>query len=488
MVLTGSKFFVFLICALLLYYVLPKKYSYISLFLCSIYFLFFNNFTIFNLLFVALLLGITYGGGIQIDKYQQSKDKKKTKIYFIGSISLILLIVGYLKYTNMFISIINTFLTNKINYINTNPPLGLSYISLIMIGYLIDTYWGITKAQRNPVKLGLFLTYFPILTSGPFIKYNDTEKGLYNRKKFNLEVFLNGLLRILLGSFKILIISTRIGLYVDGVYNNLSVYSGFLVILAILLYVFQLYANFSGTIDIVIGVSNMFGIELPENFNKPLYSETITEFWRRWHITLGTWLKNYIFYPVMKSEFMQKMSKKYKYKHPKAKRIPMYISLLIVWFLIGLWHGGKLTFIIGSGLLQCLYIVIEDLYDSVNSKRDPYFKIFRIIRTYLLFAFAMIFFRATSLSNAFDIIGNIFKNGSFDIFSTGLSMINGVILAISLLGLCIFDYYIDEVKSFFRGTSNVMRLGFILGLILIILLFGIYGIGFNVTDFIYSKF
>ena len=206
MILTESKFFVFLICAITLYYVVPKKYSYITLFVCSIYFLFFNNITWLNLLFVTLLLGISYGGGLLIDKYSGKKTKKKRKWAFIGSITLILLIMGYLRYTNMFISMINTFLTNKISYIDTNPPIGLAYFSLIMIGYLIDCYWGISKPQKNPVKMGLFMTYFPILTSGPFIKYSDTEKQLFERKKFALDYFLNGLLRMLWGAFKILII------------------------------------------------------------------------------------------------------------------------------------------------------------------------------------------------------------------------------------------------------------------------------------------
>ena len=489
MILTGFKFFVFLMCALMLYYVVPKKFRYIPLFLMSIFFLFFNNFTWLNLLFVVLLLLISYGGGLLINKYKDKKEDKKAKIFFILSVVLIVGIMAYLKYTNMFISIINLFMSNKIGFIDTNPPLGLSYYSLIMIGYLIDCFWGLNKAQKNPIKMGLFMTYFPIITSGPFIKYGDTEEQLFRGNDFALDRFLNGCVRALWGVFKMLVISTRIGIFVDGVYNNLSEYTGFIVIIAIIMYVFQLYANFSGSIDIVIGVSKMFGIDLPENFDRPFFAETITEFWRRWHITLGLWLKNYIFYPMMKSSLVQKLNKVCKKSNnAKVKRIPMYLCLFVLWFLIGLWHGGKLTFIIGSGLLQFLYILLEDLYGTVNVKTTPYGKGVRIFRTFCLFAIAMVFFRADSLANAMEIFGNIFKNGSFNIFSTGLTVINGAVMVVSLFALGVYEYYLDEIRSFFERTNNLMRFGFVLGLILVILLLGIYGIGFNVTDFIYSKF
>ena len=389
----------------------------------------------------------------------------------------------------MFINIVNLFMINKIANIDTNPPLGLSYFSLVMIGYLIDSYWGISKVQKNPVKLGLFMTYFPILTSGPFMKYSDQEKELFDRKPFDMSRFLNGLIRMLWGAFKILVISGRIGMYVDGVYADIGTYSWALVILACILYVFQLYSNFSGTIDIVLGVSSLFGIELPENFDRPLFSETITDFWRRWHITLGAWLKNYIFYPLMKSKGIQKLNRKLKEsKNTKVRRIPTYICLFVVWLLIGLWHGGKLTFVIGSGLLQFLFILVEDLYDSDKQQNDKYFKFFRVVRTFILFALAMVFFRATSIDHALDIFAGMFKDGSYDLFSTGLSMVNGIILVISLVFMMIFDYYLSNIREFFNRTSNVIRLGFVLGLILIVLLLGVYGVGFNVTDFIYSKF
>ncbi len=358
-----------------------------------------------------------------------------------------------------------------------------------MIGYLVDSFWGISKVQKNPVKLGLFMTYFPILTSGPFIKYSEQEKELFERKPFDITRLLNGMIRMLWGAFKILIISTRIGMFVDGVYGDLGTYSWALVILAMFLYVFQLYTNFSGTIDMIIGISKMFGIELPENFDRPLLAETITDFWRRWHITLGTWLKNYIFYPLMKSKGIQKLNSKFREsKNAKVKRIPTYICLFILWFLIGLWHGGKLTFIIGSGLLQFVFILFEDLYGSDKVEKDRFYKAFRVIRTFILFSIAMVFFRATSIDHALDIFAAMLKPGSFDLFSTGLSAVNGLILLISLVFLMIFDYYLDNLRDFFNRTSNVVRLGFILSLILIILLLGVYGIGFDVTDFIYSKF
>ena len=350
-------------------------------------------------------------------------------------------------------------------------------------------YWGVHEVTKNPLKVGLFMSYFPLLTSGPIIDYNEMKDSLFVKNKFKIHNILDGLLRILWGVFKVLIISTRLDIFVSGVYNDISNYSFFIVLIAIFGYTLQLYSNFSGTIDIALGSAKLFGIELPENFNKPFESETITEFWRRWHITLGTWLKKYIFYPIMKSEGFQKMSKTLKTKaNGSFKKLPTYLSLLIVWLVIGIWHGGSYKFIVASGLLQFLCIVLEDIFGMVNKKGDIFDKMFRRLRTFVVFSFTLVFFRASSLASGLDILRQVFKMGSFSITLPGLNVADLVIVAVSLIGLFIVEYYIDNIRECLKNKSVAFKLGLILFFIIFVLVFGVYGFGFNKTDFIYGKF
>ena len=255
-----------------------------------------------------------------------------------------------------------------------------------MIGYLVDIYRGACKAQKNIFKCALFMSYFPILTSGPFIKYSEIEKDLYSGHKFNYERMCSGLVRTLWGVFKVLVVSQRVGMFVDAVYGDINTYSGIFIMAAFLLFTVQLYTNFSGSIDIIMGISQIIGIKLPENFNVPFASKTITELWRRWHITLGGWLRDYIFYPLLKSDFMQNLNKKCKKKFGKniGKKIPLYLSMLIMWILIGIWHEGSYKFIIGSGILQFIYIFLEDILEPVSKKINdkPFIFSYKVIEKF----------------------------------------------------------------------------------------------------------
>ena len=181
-----------------------------------------------------------------------------------------------------------------------------------MISYLVDIYWEKIKPQKNILKCALFMSYFPILTSGPFIRYGDIEDNLYGSHKFSYDRMCSGLLRVTWGIFKILVISMRLGYFVDTVFGNLTTFNGFFTVIAIMFFTLQLYTNFSGSIDIIMGVSEIIGINLPENFRTPFFSKSVTELWRRWHITLGAWLRDYIFYPLQKSNFIQTINKKSK--------------------------------------------------------------------------------------------------------------------------------------------------------------------------------
>lgn len=479
--LTNLTFFLFVIASLIIYYILPKKYSYISLFISSVFFLTYKDFSILKLIYILIIYLTSFIGSFILNK-----NIKHKKLVLIVSILIILGELTYLKYTNLFITTINILFKTNIDLITTNAPMGLSYYSLMMIAFLVSSYYGETK-ENNPIKLGIFMIFFPTITSGPFIKYEDLKGTLDERNKFNIDNIINGFIRVLFGLFKVLVISTRLNIFVTEVYGNVSNYNPLIIFLAIISYTFELYTNFSGSIDIVIGVAKMFGITLPENFKNPFASTTITEFWRVWHITLGDFLRNYIFYPLLKSNAMQKLTKVCKDKFgKKGKKIPVFISMFILWTLIGIWHGGEYKYILASGLLQFIFIFFEDIFGSVNKKRSKAGKCLAILKTFILFSLSMVFFRANTISEGLEILKNLFIfKGTMNV--TILSVSNIIITVVSLIILILVDSLWDKIKETLEGKLE-LRLIVIGVLILVTLLFGMYGLNFVADAFIYGKF
>ncbi len=507
--LTSLVFLFFYLIIFIIYFIVPKKFQWIILSISSFIFLFYHNLSFATISQALIALLSAYLFGILIEKNLENGKSRKFLLFGIG---LILIELIYLKYTNLFISTFNYIVRvfhigSQQSYIYRNSLIGISYYSLIMISYLIDVYRGSCKAQKNIFKCALFMFYFPILTSGPFIRYNDMESELYSGHKFNYHTMCSGLLRICWGIFKVLVISQRLGYFVDGVYNNLALYNGFYVLIAALFFPLQLYTNFSGSIDIIMGISEILGIKLPENFKTPFFSKTITEFWRNWHITLGAWLKDYIFYPLLKSDIMQKLNRECKkiFGKKTGKKIPLYLSMLIMWILIGTWHGGAYTYIIGSGLLQFIFIFLEDILSPIVSKiniklginEETFsYKLYQVIRTYLLFSFSMIFFRATSISNAIDIIKNIFVWNPWVLFDhtslykTGLDLYNYHILIVSLIAMFVVQLLqrTGSVREKLCKQNIIFRWTIIYILIFSIIIFGCYGPGYDPTTFIYRQF
>ena len=509
MSLTSLVFALFCIIFLLIYFIVPKKFQWFVLLVSSLIFLFYDNFNIATIIQALLVLLSAYICGLLIEKHKYTK---KACVFLGIGIGIILLILVYLKYTNVFLATANHLfklfnIKYKFHFIERNSLIGVSYYSLIMISYLLDIYRGTCKPQRNILKCALFMSYFPILPSGPFIRYGNIEEDLYGKHKFNYKAMCNGLVRILWGVFKILVISQRLGMFVDTVYGDLATYNGLFTIIAALFFTLQLYTNFSGSIDIIMGISEIIGIRLPENFSLPFFSKTITEFWRNWHITLGAWLKDYIFYPLLKSNFMQNLNKKCKKKFGKnvGKKIPLYLSMLIMWILIGIWHGGAYTYIIGSGLLQFLFIFLEDILEPVASKINKKlgintetfsYKLYQVIRTYLLFSFSMIFFRATSVSNAIDIIKNCFVWNPWILFdrkslyTAGLDQYDFRFLIVAIVILFVVELLARKgsVREKLFKQNIVFRWTILYMLIFTIIIFGCYGVGYDPAAFIYGQF
>ncbi|KAA3387769.1 MBOAT family protein, partial [Akkermansia muciniphila] len=300
--ITSFSFFVFLALAVLVYYCIPSKIRWCWLLISSaIFFVLSSGWEMIPYLLYGIV--VTYTGAWLI-QYKCKTDRQR-KIVLIITLILTLIELVVLKYLNFFIATGNVF--GKLFHLNIGltslsmiAPIGISYYTLSIIGYVIDVYRQTIAAQKNPFKFALFTCYFPQLVSGPITRYGEMEPQFFGKRTFDPKRIQFGLERMLWGLFKKLVISDRLAIIVSTVYADFYNYNGFYILFAVFIFAFRLYADFSGCMDIVLGASEIFGITLPENFDTPFFSETISEFWRRWHITLGLWSKDYILYPLLK--------------------------------------------------------------------------------------------------------------------------------------------------------------------------------------------
>lgn len=483
-------FFAFLL--LIIYYLLPKKYGWIILLIGSV--IFYYLFSFKYIVFIILSTFITYIFSILIDKH------KKNKFLILVPLLINLLLLIVLKY-NMFIPFFN--ISIKIFKFDISldkliMPIGISYYTLDMIGYITDIYRKKYPSERNYFKLLLYFMYFPKIVVGPFCRYNKISTGLFNPVEFNYEKFNKSLLLIGYGFIKKLIIADRLGIFVDIIFVNN--YSGILLILAIIFFTIQLYTDFSGCIDIVRGISELFGIELPKNFQRPFLSKTIQEFWQRWHITLGEWLKEYVFFPISLSKINMKLNAKlrnWKQKH-LSKFIMIAFPSFFVWLSTGLWHGISVKFI-AYGLYYYLLMMLGVLLKPILNKIVIIFKVdvksklfifFQILRTILIVCFGMFIFRCESFNQMSILLSRLFTKSSIDILSLGISL-KDLLLAIGTFIIVMILEIISERKKIdFTEKINNQNISIRLGIYLIIIIsIIVYGnLGGTNNGFIYENF
>lgn len=482
------EFLLFVLVLVLIYYIFPKKHRYIVLLIGSLifYYLFSGKYIIFILLSSV----ITYFSGKLIEKYND-----KRKLILTLSILLNLSFLLVLKYNNFFGDIFRVVGIN-IPYKKFILPIGISYYTLETISYLTDIYRKRMKAETNYLKVLLFLVYFPQIVEGPIANYSRLSKTLFNTEKFNYDNFVSSFVLIGWGFIKKLVIADRAGIFVSKVFENN--YGGILLIVGILLYTLQIYADFSGCIDIVSGVSELFGVKLDENFKRPFFSKSIQEFWRRWHITLGTWLKEYIFYPISLSKLNMKLN--LKLRKMKSKYISRFIitafPLFFVWFFNGMWHGASFKYVV-YGLYYYVLMMIGILLEPVFKKIISIFKIntevwsykfFQAIRTILIVCFGMFLFRVDSFKQ----MGlMIHSNASASLFSLGLKKADFALLMVGILVMLVVgvmqEFNINIRKELQKQNLLFKWLIYYI-IIFSIIIFGIYGKGYDAASFIYGGF
>ncbi len=376
--------FYFLPIVLIIYYIVPKKAKNIVLLISSLLFYFYGEPKFGILMIISILL--TYVHGLLMDKYP-----KRKKLFLISSIVISSGLLVVFKYTDFIISNINMVLHSNIDLVKLSLPIGISFYTFQMISYIIDVYRGEAKVQKSFLKLATYVALFPQLIAGPIVRYTTIEDELDNRK-YSFDNFSNGVRRFVIGLSKKILVANVLASAISSFSTSQEKTVLFYWIYG-LANALQIYFDFSGYSDMAIGLGKMLGFNFPENFNYPYISKSVTEFWRRWHITLGTWFKDYIYIPLGGN---------------RVGKIKWLRNILIVWFLTGLWHGAAWNFILW-GVLYGVLLVIEKMGLLKVLEKIPSV----ISRAYvtLITIIGFIIFSGSSVSEILNNIGGIFGIG-----------------------------------------------------------------------------
>ena len=497
--------FRFLPAVLILYYIAPRKLRNVILLLFSLFFYAWGEPKYVFLMLFTITMDFFIGKGI--DKAKKEGNQKKAKRFLMTLILVDLSILGFFKYADFLIGTVNTLTGAGIPLLGIPLPIGISFYTLQAIGYMADVYWGKIPAERHLGKVALFLGFFPQIMEGPIAMYSQTADALWSGESLKSENLAQGSIRILWGLFKKMIIADRLYYLVTEVFDHYENYSGAIVIVAAVSYAVQLYMEFSGCMDIVIGSGQMFGVRLPENFNQPFASKSAAEFWRRWHMTLGVWFKTYVFYPVSVSPFMRKWNKFGK-KHVgkyMTKLVGSAIALFPVWLFNGLWHGPQWNYIF-YGMYYFVILLLEVACEPLKEKfyaktgtseTTGWWNVLRIAKTWIIIFTGELFFRANMLTAGFSMFASIFRGFAPERLWDGTLLRMGLDLAdysIIIAGCIVVGIvgHLREKKKLSLDQIAGMRLparwGLYYALIFAVILFGAYGVGYQQVDLIYAGF
>lgn len=491
-------FMMFFPVVVAIYYIIPHKFRAYWLLVSS--YVFYMSWNTKYALLIGFSTIITYLGGLALSVLTSNESEKNRRlIVMIMCISINLGILALFKYVNFGISNINRILS-ILGFSTIEKrfelllPVGISFYTFQALGYLVDVYRGDIKAEKNLFRYALFVSFFPQLVAGPIersrnllLQMNDIE----HIKLWNARRVASGAILMIWGLFMKMVIADRASILVDTVFDNYLLYGGTELVIAALLFAIQIYCDFGSYSLIAIGAAQIMGFELMENFNTPYFAENIRDFWNRWHISLSTWFRDYLYIPLGGN---------------RNGRIKKYINIIIVFLVSGLWHGAAWNYVAWGGL-HGLYQVIGELMSSYKErarmilriKTDCFsWKFLKMLATFVMVVFAWIFFRSDSITDALRIIKRIltkptpwvFFNG--ELYNLGLDRNEWNILAISIVILFLVDL-IRIIKGMtidgFLFSQNIwFEWMVIIALIMMILTFGEYGSMFDGKQFIYFQF
>lgn len=433
------------------------------------YALYFKCCPVYTLILLWVTFVTFYGARFIAKRNAFGKKKYLISIFAIMTIAPLLIF----KYYNFLLHTI-TFLFASfgielgLSGLNWAIPLGISFFSFQAIGYLWDVYYQKIENEDNVLDYMLFVSFFPQIASGPISRYQDLMPQIKRRDAFDYKLAVIGLKQLLWGMFLKTVVADRLGLYVDTVYSHFEHYSGLTCFVASVLYSVQIYADFAGYSFMAIGVGKVLGFDLINNFNRPYFAATITDFWKRWHISLTKWLTTYVYIPLGGSH---------------CSKMRNYLNIMITFFVSGLWHGANWTFVVWGTIHGILQIIEKHLHIQKNENVPSYITVPRILITFLMVNFAWIFFRMPSISDAIYFISRIFFVGG------GLFLDTNTNTVLSLFGLCVVfvKEFCEEYKiniSLFSNNHMIVRWSSYIIVALLILTIGVLDSG----QFIYVSF
>lgn len=534
MTFVSLSFFAFLLCGIILFYVCPVKYRWVMLLGISIAFYAISGieylpFILFSTLSVFLAtreIGNLWNKqdeetkkeGISREEKKQLKEKyqKKRKTLLLLALVLNIGILCTVKFTKFFIGPINSlidFLGGEGEFTASMiiVPLGLSYYTFSVVGYMMDVYWKRYAHENSYLRFLLYAIYFPHILQGPIARYDRLGARLKQELRFDLQRVIYGIQLMLWGYFKKLVIADRFNIFIQDAFPNELPNHGLMFVVAMIFDVFYIYSDFSGCMDIARGVSQIFGIELDLNFKRPFLAKDVTEFWRRWHMSLGSWFKDYVYYPVSTSKLVKKLGKALK-KHNVPRSVIRVVTTLIpvsvTWVLTGVWHGTGKTYVawgIYYAILIGFSVSFSESYQKLLGKfgtrtDTKSWNFLRLAKVFTIFMGGRMLVTPGSLTNTIAMWKSIVTNFNPWIFTSGafweLSDLDGMNMLIAVLSIILL-VAVDITQEKLEGSSlrekisqeNVFT-GIILtaGLAVAIFIFGIYGAEFDAATFVYQAY
>lgn len=531
MLFVSYEFWGFLIVLFGVYYLVPQRFQWQVLLAAS--YLFYCASGIENLVYILVTTITVYVAAVCIErnatrqkkyldehKSEMTKEDRraykerqgKTRLRWLAAgLALNIGVLAVVKYGNFFISNLNGILNvtgngRRLSFLTLALPMGISFYTFQAAGYLIDVYRATVAAEKNVFKFALFISFFPQVIQGPISRYGDLSETLYGGRSLKVENLCRGLQRMLWGYFKKMVIADRIMTGVSTIFQNTDEYGGVYCLIGMLFYTIELYADFTGGIDITIGIAEAMGIRVRENFIRPYFSKSLKEYWRRWHISMCSWFRDYIFYPVSSSKMMRKV---FQFANSRlggkpGRRLPVYIASFIVWSATGIWHGASWNFVVW-GIANWAVLMVSEELEPLYGRFHGRFPRLGKLKIYLLFEAGRTFLLVCCL-NLFDCYDNVLD--TLRVFGSILTVHNWNVLldgSLTGLGLSLWDYLILAagvlvmviVSLVQRGGSVRGRIArmpypvrFVLwyGLFLTVLLTGEYGIGYDAGQFIYNQF
>ena len=496
MLFNSVDFLIFFPIATLIYFALPHKVRYLWLLVCSYYF-----YMCWNAAYALLLFGstfITWFSGLAIEAYKR-KDDAQSKLRCQGmvaiSFTLNLALLMIFKYTGFIITNLNL-LFGRISISFALPefslllPVGISFYIFQALSYTMDVYRGDVPVERNLLRYALFVSFFPQLVAGPIERSSRLLEQFYTKHRFSYEQMARGLMMMLWGYFQKMVIADRLAVLVSQVFDYYTYYSGVQILVGCVFFAVQIYCDFAGYSCIAIGAAQVMGFDLMQNFAQPYLAVSIADFWRRWHISLTSWFRDYLYIPLGGN---------------RKGKLTKYRNIMIVFLASGLWHGANWTYVIWGGL-NGLFQIVGELLRPVRERHRRLFrpndgtasvKLMSMLITFVLVDFTWIFFRADNLTAAAGIIRQLFSHANLSVlfdgglYSLGLSRLDFTIGLLSIFVLLAVDVLHErrvQIRSWILSQDLWFRWTVYFLAIFAVLIFGFYGPNYDAAQFIYFQF